>query len=106
VSLASGLPKINADALFIFPLCAKNGKRKIEVMKVLKQILFTFALLIGIAITASAQSGNNQPKKPPPKPPPPVVKVPDEKKPPPRDDKKKPGMAWVMVQRESDLVLV
>lgn len=76
-------------------------------MKVLKQILFTFALLIGIAITGSAQSGNTQPKKPPPKPPPPVVKVPDEKKPPPRDDKKKPGMAlWVMVKPETASELV
>jgi hypothetical protein len=75
-------------------------------MKVLKQILFTFALLIGIAITASAQSGNTQPKKPPPKPPPPVVKVPEDKKPPPRDGKKKPGMAWLMAKSESDSELV
>lgn len=75
-------------------------------MKVLKQILFTFALLIGIAVTASAQSGNSQPKKPPPKPPPPVVKVPEGDKKPPRDEKKKPGMAWIMVRSESDSELV
>lgn len=70
-------------------------------MKVLKQILFTFALLVGIAITVSAQSGDKPKKPPPPKPPPPVVKVPEDKKPPPREDRKKPGMAWVMVKRES-----
>lgn len=74
-------------------------------MKVLKHILFTAALVIGISITASAQS--TQPKKPPPKPDPPIVKVPDKTKPPPREEKpkgdgKKPGMAWVMIKRESD----
>jgi len=75
-------------------------------MKVLKQTLVTFALLIGIAITASAQSGNTEPKKPPPKPPPPVVKVPDKPPPKPKDDKKKPGMAWVIAKNESYLELV
>jgi len=80
-------------------------------MKVLRHILFTTALLIGISITASAQSGGEQPKKPPQKPPPPVIRVPDKPPPKPKEDKpkgdgKKPGFAFTVVKRESDLELV
>lgn len=63
-------------------------------------------MVIGIAVTALAQS-NEQPKKPPPKDPPPKVVVPPDKKPPPpRDDKpkdgKKPGFALIEPKRISD----
>ena len=76
-------------------------------MKVLKHILFTVVMVVGIAMTASAQ----EQKKPPQKPPPPVIKVPDKPPPKPKEDKpkgdgKKPGMAWVTVKSESYLELV
>lgn len=75
----------------------KKGKRKFIEMNTLKQILFTFAVVIGLSIAISAQK--NDPKKPPPKDPPPVVN-PREKPPPqkPRegDKPKKPGMEYSM----------
>ena len=49
-------------------------------MKVLQKILFTFAMVIGLTIAATAQ---NDPKKPPPKDPPPVIN-PQPKNPPPQ----------------------
>ncbi len=69
-------------------------------MNTLKQILFTFAVVIGLSIGISAQKKDDQ-KKPPPKPPPPVVNPGGEK--PPRgkpresDKPKKPGMAYSIV---------
>jgi hypothetical protein len=66
-------------------------------MNTLKQILFTFAVVIGLSVAVSAQK--NDPKKPPPKPPPPVVNPGGEKPPKPRDEKpKKPGMAYSFLQ--------
>ncbi|MGH7783810.1 MAG: hypothetical protein ACREO5_08250 [Candidatus Binatia bacterium] len=64
-------------------------------MRILKEILITFALVAGLGLTVSAQKGD--PKKPPPKDNPPVVN-PGQKPPrdhPPRNDNtnkpKKPG---------------
>lgn len=76
-------------------------------MKSFKQLIFTFAAIIGLSIAISAQKHDDQ-KRPPPKDPPPVVN-PGKEKPPkekPRDDKpKKPGMAYfALVVKESDRV--
>jgi hypothetical protein len=69
-------------------------EEEVKEMNTLKQILFTFAVVVGLSIGISAQKNNDQ-KKPPPKPPPPVVNPGGEKPPKPRDDKpKKPGMAY------------
>jgi hypothetical protein len=75
-------------------------------MRVLKQILFTAALLVGLAFTASAQN-NDQPRKPPPKEDKniPKIVVPEGKKPPPTPkppkDGKKPGFAFIETRRET-----
>jgi hypothetical protein len=67
-------------------------------MKSLRQIIFTSAMVIGLAFSVSAQKDD---QKRPPKPTPPVV---DPKQKPPRgnppkgDDKpKKPGMSFYLV---------
>jgi hypothetical protein len=72
-------------------------------MKVLKQILFTAALLVGFAVAASAQS--DQPRRPPPKDDKntPKIVVPPSKPPPtpnPPRDGKKPGYALIERKRE------
>ena len=78
-------------------------------MNTLKQILFIFAVIIGLSIAASAQKNDDQ-KKPPPKDPPPVVN-PRQDKPPPRerpregDKPKKPGMAYSIAQRKETLYI-
>jgi hypothetical protein len=75
-------------------------------MRVFKQILFTAALLAGLAFTASAQN-NEQPKRPPPKQgDQPKIVVPDKGKPPPTPkpppkDGKKPGFAFIETRRET-----
>lgn len=72
-------------------------------MNTLKQLLFTFAVIAGLSIAASAQKDDQ--KKPPPKDPPPVVN-PRQDKPPPRerpregDKPKKPGMAYSIAERK------
>lgn len=77
-------------------------------MKRFRQIIFTLAMVVGMAFSVSAQKED---KKPPPKPKPPVVDPKD--KPPPRDNRpkgqdkpKKPGMSFylVTVKKESDTV--
>lgn len=60
-------------------------------MKVLQQILFTFAMVAGLALAVSAQRDD---QKKPPKPPPPVIN-PAPTKPPP-DKPKKPGQSLVI----------
>lgn len=73
-------------------------------MKSLRQLFFAIAVVIGLALSASAQKDG--PKKPPKEPP--VVKPGDKPprgNPPKGDDKpKKPGMSFylVSVKRESD----
>lgn len=67
-------------------------------MKKLSQIIFTLAMIIGMAFSVSAQKDDQ--KKPPKNPP--VVdpgKKPPRGNPPPKDDKgpKKPGMASYLV---------
>ena len=69
-------------------------------MKSLKQIIFVFAMFIGLALSVPAQTDD---QKRPPKEKPPVI-VPKPKDPPPRgnspkgDDKpKKPGMSFYLV---------
>ena len=70
-------------------------------MNTLKQLILTFAVVIGLSMAVLAQKDDQ--KKPPPKEPPPVVN-PREKPPPrnpPREDKpKKPGMALSMSVRK------
>ena len=40
-------------------------ERKVRKMKILKQLLFTSAIVIGFSLTASAQNTNEEKKKPP-----------------------------------------
>lgn len=68
-------------------------------MRVIKKILFTFAMVVGLSVAAFAQK---DPKPPPPKEKPPVV-TPQPKNPPPKDNPKpiKPGMAMVIWKSEA-----
>lgn len=61
-------------------------------MKSLRQILFTMAMVIGLALTASAQKDDQKPR--PPKPDPPKIEPKEDKRPRPP---KKPGLAFVLV---------
>lgn len=63
-------------------------------MKSLRNIIFTLAVVVGLAFSVSAQ--NDEQKKPPKQPP---VVEPGKKPPrPPKDDKpKKPGMSFFLV---------
>jgi hypothetical protein len=80
-------------------------------MKILKQILFTFAVVVGLSLTAFAQKGDGD-RKPPKKEKPPVVNP--EQKPPrekPRDNDrnndnrgKKPGMAFIKTEDETEVI--
>lgn len=69
-------------------------------MKILKQLLFTAALMVGFSTIASAQKEGD--KNPPPKKDPPVVvvepKKPKEEK--PKEEKKKPPQAYVFIVKE------
>ncbi|MBV9216783.1 MAG: hypothetical protein JO053_11455 [Acidobacteria bacterium] len=59
-------------------------------MKVVRNILITAAMVAGLSIAAFAQKDGD--KKPPPKNPPPVINPSGPKPPPPKDTKpKKPG---------------
>ena len=70
-------------------------------MKSLKEIILMFAVVIGLALSVSAQNGDDQ--KRPPKPKPPVV---DPKAKPPKGDKpKKPGMSFYLVSTETGINL-
>jgi hypothetical protein len=71
-------------------------------MKVLKQILFAFAVMICVSVTASAQKDGDDRKNTPKKEKPPVIVVPDNKKPKDNDkpkdrdkDKRKPESAYL-----------
>jgi hypothetical protein len=76
-------------------------------MKSLRQIIFTSAMVIGLAFSVSAQKDD---QKRPPKDPPkidPGKKVPPRGNPPKGEDKpKKPGMSFYLaaVKKESDTV--
>jgi hypothetical protein len=73
-------------------------------MRTFNKIFFSFVLLAGLTLSASAQRNDDQ-KKPPPKPPPP--KVEPHEKPPrdrPKDDKpKKPGFAFAWRIEQKDI---
>ena len=73
-------------------------------MRVLKQILLTFAIVIGLSVAAFAQKDG--PKKPPKDPP---VVTPGDKKPPKDPPKsndgnkpKKPGYAIEIIDRKAE----
>lgn len=76
-------------------------------MKHLKQLLLAIALVVGISITASAQSGDG--KKPPPKNNPPTVPVepkkPKEDKPKDSDKGKKPGIVFYLSENQVEINL-
>jgi hypothetical protein len=76
-------------------------------MKNLKHILLAIALVIGISITASAQSNDS---KKPPKNNPPVVPVPPKKpkdeKPKDNDKGKKPGIVLYLSENRIEIDLV
>ncbi len=82
---------------FNFSPGALEIKEKKVVMNILKQLLFTMTIIVGISITASAQKDGD--KKPPPKPSPPVIVV-EPKKPkedkPKNDDKRKKPEAFIL----------
>ena len=77
-------------------------------MKSLRQIMFTIAMVIGLALSASAQKQDDQKNRPPKDPP----KVDPGKKgqpprgtPPPKDDRKKPGALYLLsVSRDDQIV--
>lgn len=75
-------------------------------MKKLSQIIFTLAMVVGMAFSVSAQKDDQ--KKPPKNPPvvDPGKKPPRNTPPPPRDDKKKPGSELFLVSlgRDNDIV--
>ena len=78
-------------------------------MKGLRQIIFTTAMVIGLALTASAQKPDDPKHRPPKDPPPKVNPGPKERpprgNPPPKDDRKKPGAFYfVSVNRDDDIV--
>ena len=78
-------------------------------MKVLRQILFATAIVIGFSLSVSAQKGGDDKKRPPKDPP--TIQVPDKKEPKekPKDDdrkndKKKPEMAFSNEPGEVEIV--
>lgn len=77
-------------------------------MKSLKHLIFTIAMVIGLALSVSAQKDDKRNR--PPKGDAPKIVVPDKDKPPrgnpPKEDRpKKPGADYlVSVTREDDIV--
>jgi hypothetical protein len=69
-------------------------------MRVLKKILFTFALSVGMTLAVSAQKNGDQ-QKPPPKQPPPVIN-PGDKKPPPKSEDRPKKPAFALLARKAD----
>ncbi len=67
-----------------------NERGKIKVMKVLQNILFTFAMVVGLSLGVSAQKDGD--KKPPPKNPAPRIDPA-----PPKPPKKPGGNAFVVI---------
>ena len=72
-------------------------------MKTLSKIIFTLAMVVGMALSVSAQK-DDQKNRPPKKPP---VIQPGEKpprgNPPPKEEKpKKPGMSFFLVSAKQD----
>jgi hypothetical protein len=97
--------------IFVFPLCSQklSDKREKVIMRFLRHILFTCAVVAGLAVGASAQK--NDQKKPPPKGPPPVITPGDKNRPrenPPRNSGgdrggKKPGLAFFVAGKEVEI---
>ncbi len=86
--MALMLPKNkNGRTLLTFPRAfeIKGRKEENKMINTLKQLLFAFALVVVVSITASAQKEGD--KKPPPKKDPPVIVV--TPKNPPKEDKPK-----------------
>lgn len=69
-------------------------------MRVIHNILFTFAMVVGLTISMSAQQPKGDKKPTPPKGDPPVVN-PAPPKNPPSDKPKKPSMAFVVWKNET-----
>ena len=82
-------------------------------MKLLKQLLFAFAVMICFSMTASAQKDGDDRKDTPKKEKPPVIIVPDKK---PKEDKpkdndrdngkKKPNSAYLKSSNEDEVEFV
>lgn len=64
-------------------------------MKSFRQIFFTVAMVVGLALTASAQKDDQKPR--PPKPDPPKIEPKEDKRPRPPKDPKKPGFAFALI---------
>ena len=72
-------------------------------MKLVRNILITAAMVIGLSVAAFAQKDGDK-KPPPPKGTPPVITPSGPKPPPPKDTKpKKPGGEAVIVWREDEI---
>ena len=71
-----------------------------KAMKVLQQLIFTFAMVAGLSLAVCAQKDD---QKKPPKPPPPVI-TPQPKPPPDENKPKKPSSyeaIWKIETRET-----
>jgi len=99
---------IKTAHILSFPVVPdKIRKEEINVMKILKKLLFAVAVMFCFSLAASAQ--NQEGKKPPPKDRPPVVPV-EPKKPKdekPKDDKenkeKKPGISFYLSENRIEI---
>ena len=84
-----------------FPERRRFTKEEMKAMRVLKKILFTIAMVAGLALAVSAQKDG----KKPPKPNPPVVtpgpKNPPRENPPDSNKPKKPGFALLAIINET-----
>ena len=97
---------MKSDALSFFPGCVRKRNKEIEAMKVLKHILVTFAIVMGLTFSVAAQKDDkNRPPKTPPVVDPKPKDNPPRGNPPKGDDKpKKPAFYFAAVtQREDDL---
>lgn len=92
--------RVKRVRLSLSPGCNFYEEKEKRKMRVLQKMLFTFAMVVGLSIAASAQNRDDQ-KKPPPKPAPPVVN-PAPTKPPPNKPKKSDS-AIIMWKEDSGL---
>lgn len=98
-SVAFRLPINIADVLSLFPRGVILTKEENKSMKLMKQTLMIFAMVVGLSAAAFAQKDD---KKPPPKEKPPVV-TPQPKNPPPDQNKpKKPNSEFSVIWKQDD----
>jgi len=92
------LPKDKRTHFPSSPIALRSkGEKVVEAMKILRNMLFTFVAVVGLALSVSAQKDDKRDK--PPKNPPTIdpVKKPPRDNPKGHDKPKKPGMAFELV---------